>query len=490
MRCWSESVGVPVPLLLPLRCYAVGMLERVLLSALCTFVIGGCCGWSAAAPVTLCPENRSLAIAAQLAVYNDQAEREFGQTGTVPAAPTTPGEELHAAVRQRDLERVKRLIAQGTDVNARDRLGSTPLLDAAWLGDLEISQFLLAHGADVNALHREAGSTALEYAVMTGRPTLVKLLLSAGARVDFRYREGETVLHLAAARTNTQVVEELLAAHADTAAVDTHDNTPLDEAILHGQVQNVTALLVHGADAKRLHASDLRGTLHEVAMKGFASMVGPLIRAGADPMARDRSGQNTLDLALDYKNGNVVAALLGDGMHLKESGRAANEAMESATMRGQTEIARILIESGLDITKPTPAGSTYLHDAALKGQKKMAQLLVEHGALVDSRNSTGGTPLHDAALGGNADVIGLLLDHGAAVDARDNDEGATPLMLAASLGRSQAVAVLLRRGANPALRDRAGRTALDRARDTDDTGTLDLLKKALEQSALTSKTKG
>jgi ankyrin repeat protein len=56
-------------------------------------------------------------------------------------------------------------------------------------------------------------------------------------------------------------------------------------------------------------------------------------------------------------------------------------------------------------------------------------------------------------------------------------------MLAASLGRSEAVALLLARGANPGLRDRAGHTALDRARETDDEATQNLLKNALAQSS-------
>lgn len=411
-------------------------------------------------------------------------------TPAIVPAPITPAEQLHAAVRAGNLEEVARLIAQGVAVDARDSLGSTPLIDAAWTGNAEICQFLIEHGADVNAQHREAGSTALEYAVLTGRVAVVKLLLAASARVDTPYRDQQTVLHLAAARGNLQIAELLLAAHADVSSLDAHDDTPLDDAILHGQVQIVTLLLAHGADPKRVHAVDNRGTLHEAAMKGFASMVQPLVDAGADPTARDRSGQTPLDLALAYKNGNVVAALLKIGVRLKESEAAADEAMETATMRGQTEIARILIDSGFDITKPTPSGSTYLHDAALKGQKKMAELLLEHGARVDCQNRSGGTPLHDAALGGNPDVIALLLDHGAVIDARDKEEDATPLMLAASLGRSKAVALLLARGANPALRDRARHTALDRARETDDEATQTLLKKALAQSAGTPKIKG
>jgi uncharacterized protein len=432
-----------------------------------------------------------LGLALARAIPAEAQAGAIPQTGSpiILPAPGSPAEQIHAAVRNGNREEVARLIAQGVDVDARDALGSTPLIDAAWAGEAEICQFLIQHGANVNARHREAGSTALEYAVLTGRVAIVKLLLAAGAGVQTVYRDRKTVLHLAAERGNLQAAELLLAAHADAGAVDANDNTPLDDAILHGQLQIVMLLIEHGADVKRVHSMDNRGALHEVATKGFAKMVQPLVTAGADPTARDRSGQTPLDLALAYKNGNVVSALLQLGLHLKESEAAADEAMESATMRGQTEIARILIESGFDITKPTPSGSTYLHDAALKGQKKMVELLIAHGARVDSLNRSGGTPLHDAALGGNPDVITVLLDHGAAINARDKDQEATPLMLAASLGRSKAVALLLARGANPALRDRAGHTALDRARETDDDATQTLLKNALAQAPDTLKTK-
>ncbi|MGA8027726.1 MAG: ankyrin repeat domain-containing protein [Bryobacteraceae bacterium] len=393
------------------------------------------------------------------------------------------GDALHAAVRTGRLDEVKRLINAGANVDAGDALGSTPLLDAAWSGDLEIAGFLLAHRADVNAVHTQARSTALEYAVLTGRAAMVKLLLDSGARTDLRYRDhDQSVLAIAASRGNPQVMELLLSTHADVEAVDANGNTPLDEAVLHGQATAVSLLLSHEADAKRVHLVDGRGPLHEACIKGFAAMVKPLVDAGADPAQRDRFGETPLDLALAYKNASVVSALLHLGLSLNESETAAEGAMESAVLRGQTEIAKILIASGFDINKPTEAGSTYLNDASLKGQVKMVQLLLEHGAGLESLNATGGTPLHDAALGGNADVIRLLLDRGARIDAFDRESGATPLMLAASLARTGAVALLLQRGANPALRDHAGRTALDRAKKTDDVETVRLLETALAHS--------
>jgi ankyrin repeat protein len=97
-------------------------------------------------------------------------------------------------------------------------------------------------------------------------------------------------------------------------------------------------------------------------------------------------------------------------------------------------------------------------------------------------NASGGTPLHDAALGGNVDVIDVLLNRGAKIDVKERESGATALMLAASIARTDAVALLLKRGANPVLRDRKGRTALDRAKESNDDQIVKLLETSLGRS--------
>ena len=142
--------------------------------------------------------------------------------------------------------------------------------------------------------------------------------------------------------------------------------------VLHGQGDAVRLLLAHGADARRVHSESGRGPLHEASIKGFAALAQPLVDAGAGLAQKDRSGQTPLDLALAYKNGPMVAALLRLGSRLDNSA-AAGEAMEMATLRGRTEIARLLIDNGFDVNQPTRAGSTYLNDAALKGQGKWSR---------------------------------------------------------------------------------------------------------------------
>lgn len=395
-----------------------------------------------------------------------------GEQVTVSA---TPGELLQAAIRDGDALRVEQLLASGADPNAPDPRGNPPLLQASWSGNAAVIASLLEHGANVNGRNAETGTSALLYAVLSGRENTVRLLLSRGARVDFRYRDNQTVLHIAASQGNSPVITALITAHADLNAVDQRDRTPLDEAVVHDHVSAALLLTGRGADIHRVHAIDGRSPLHEACIKGFANLVQPLVNAGADPVQPDRFGLTPLDLALDYKNENVVAVLLHLDVQTKALEEAAGSAMERAALRGQTEIAKLLIQGGLPVNRPTSAGSTYLSDAALKGKKEAVQLLLDHGADVNTENQIGDTPLHDAALGGSPEIIKLLLNHGARIDAQDKDSGATPLMVAASLGRSAAVAILLQYGANASLKDRFGRTALDRARQVNEPATVRLL---------------
>jgi ankyrin repeat protein len=53
-------------------------------------------------------------------------------------------------------------------------------------------------------------------------------------------------------------------------------------------------------------------------------------------------------------------------------------------------------------------------------------------------------------------MVDFLLSKGAEIDARDRETGSTALHLAASWGRTEALRVLLKRGADPALANKAG----------------------------------
>ncbi len=75
---------------------------------------------------------------------------------------------------------VRYLLAEGADVNARERLGDTALTEAAYYGHTTLVQELLAHGADVNAIGNDG--TALDIALKRNNLAVADLLRHHGGR--------------------------------------------------------------------------------------------------------------------------------------------------------------------------------------------------------------------------------------------------------------------------------------------------------------------
>lgn len=92
---------------------------------------------------------------------------------------------LHWACCAGLVNTVTLLTEQGVNVNAKAKLGATALMVACSGGHIEIVKHLMSHGAEVNAATPE-GWTALHVAVWASAPTVVHLLIQAGAVPDVR----------------------------------------------------------------------------------------------------------------------------------------------------------------------------------------------------------------------------------------------------------------------------------------------------------------
>ena len=103
----------------------------------------------------------------------------FGATASA-AQETTP---LHEAAEAGQLGSVGRLLLEaGTDPNAVDEDGKTPLHFAAAFGHASVARLLLEAGADLNAKDNE-GATPLVAAFRNDKDAVAALLLEAGARM-------------------------------------------------------------------------------------------------------------------------------------------------------------------------------------------------------------------------------------------------------------------------------------------------------------------
>ena len=122
-----------------------------------------------------------------------------------------------------------------------------------------------------------------------------------------------------------------------------------------------------------------------------------------------------------------------------------------------------------------------LGDACENGEFDEAKRLIGEGVDVDSNNADGWTPLENAVRGGHIDIIRLLLDHGANVNKRDI-YGWAVLHLAACEGQDEAVRLLIKRGAHLHVKHDAEKTALDDAKEYDQSSTAAIIKAAIKST--------
>src|SRR5262249_559136 len=107
--------------------------------------------------------------------------------------------QLHSAVKQGDLARIKTLLDENRELaNSRSetdaRRGTYPLHVAAEFGQRGAARVLLEYGADITLLDLENDAIALGWAAFFGRPQVVAILLEGGSEPSQRNKHGLTPL--------------------------------------------------------------------------------------------------------------------------------------------------------------------------------------------------------------------------------------------------------------------------------------------------------
>lgn len=191
---------------------------------------------------------------------------------------------LHAAAHKGDLVQLKKLLASGASVNARDPFGRTPVHVATFAKHPEIIRALALAGASLELLENDRYDAVTIAAVADDEQTLRMLLgLGASAKLTTSRYDG-TALIAAAHLGHDGVVRQLIAAGAPLDHVNNLHWTAMIEAVVLGQggVRHqavLQALLAAGASTR---LTDRQGNTPLVLAKarGFAAMVGMLEKDG------------------------------------------------------------------------------------------------------------------------------------------------------------------------------------------------------------------
>ncbi len=362
-----------------------------------------------------------------------------------PAAHAAADPGLIGAIRTVDAAGVRAVLAGGVDVNAADPDGTTPLHWAAHADDADIVRLLLDAGADAAAANRY-GVRPLALACTNGNAAIVKLLLDAGADADATLAEGETALMTAARTGALDVVRLLLDAGADVNAAESwRGQTALMWAAAEGHAQVIPTMLSYGADVAARSYKGWTPLLFAV-REGRIGVVQTLLEAGVDV-------EEALPVTQETRRGGTSAERSATGLN----------AFLLAAANAHYELAALLVDRGADVNvasrgwtalhqvswvrkagiagsnNPAPRGSggmtslDFVRKIVAAGADVNARVTVRPPAGITRLNFLGGTPFLLAARTGDADLMRLLAELGAD-PLLPNDDGTTPLMVAAGVG--------------------------------------------------------
>jgi ankyrin repeat protein len=398
--------------------------------------------------------------------------------------PVTLRQIQHALARERGHESwiaLKRALAGGP----AQETPLTELLNAANRGDAQAVAAILDEYPDViNERGTLAGHTGLRTALHFGvaHEPVVKLLLERGANPDIR-DEGDHAfpIHFAAERGDIAIVGLLIEHGADAIGAGTGHNLEVlgwavcFEYATHWDVARY--LLDHGAKHTMLSA---------VAM-GETAAIRSLAQSGADlnqRMDRTNHRRTPLHLAVVKKQAGALATLIELGADLNLTDAVGLTPLDQAALNGADEMTRLLIGAGATVTLPAAIVLDRQEDIerivrddpeimSTTDNRRWARLLVHASGGASRRvmqtllrtvmrhraglsivnmeddqetavdGAAGYTPLHSAAFHGNNDAVAVLLKHGANPRTRDWKYCATPAGWAAYAGHMETATLIL-----------------------------------------------
>ena len=239
---------------------------------------------------------------------------------------------------------------------------------------------------------------------------------------------------------------------------DEAGNTPLIYACLKSARDLVKLLLDNGADAGLANQKN-RAPIHAAAEAGNFQIISMLIEAGADVNGADNDGTTPLMVLAQRGKTDAALKLLENAkidIHIKDN--AGRMAIDFATASGLRELVKALSQA--EEPHADTYGNTSLHHACWNEQSEVVKVLLEKDpASVNKRNDDGESPLILAARRSNLMIVELLLAAGAQPDAADTD-GVLPLHIAAGLGDLFVGRALLNAGASVNSKNADGETPL------------------------------
>jgi ankyrin repeat protein len=269
---------------------------------------------------------------------------------------------LMLAAYDGNIQLMQRLVAQGSQVDQKNKYGLTALFFAAGAtrtqatpkGSTESVRFLLEHALMAAADNQNAGS--------------VLLLLQHGADINSLTTDGRSALTMAVGRLDTDVVKLLLDRGARVNGyADNFGQTPLLEAIASSPTF-APASYEEAVEFMQKQAPVLARAVKIVQM---------LLTHGAQVNVANHNGQTALTVAIVERNALLVRILLDAHADPNAIDRLQGNAsaLILAAKARRVDIAEMLLKKGANVQFKDEFGKSAIDYAREYGPKKMTEIL-------------------------------------------------------------------------------------------------------------------
>ena len=188
---------------------------------------------------------------------------------------------------------------------------------------------LIKHGADLYPPLR-IGRSILHLAAANGNKEVIEYLLTKGIKIDVKSDYGNTPLFWAVFAKNCDNAKTLIDNGATLDVMNNDGHTPISLAVSYNDTNMVNLLSENGADIKNQNSfGDTQ--LHAAAYSGYNEMVTLLLEKGTNPNIVNNQGMTALDLAI-IRNHQEVQQLLRSADAVQGKGKETDQPAKIGTL--------------------------------------------------------------------------------------------------------------------------------------------------------------
>ncbi|KAG8196805.1 hypothetical protein JTE90_027522 [Oedothorax gibbosus] len=217
------------------------------------------------------------------------------------------------------------------------------LLDHIHNNHVEKITKMCSRGLDPNFHCQETGESPLTLATSLKHPAkVIMALVNGGAHLDFRTKDGATVLHKAVEKNNLEALRTLLDLGSSPNYKDMRGLTTLYYSVVCSSNPQLTEMLLH--DRAFIGTADPHGwqEVHQACKYGLVQHLEHLLFYGADMNARNASGNTPLHVCAVNDQESCARVLLFRGADKEALNYANQNPHQVAVIAGNLRLAEII----------------------------------------------------------------------------------------------------------------------------------------------------